>query len=70
MAGMSNLSRLSDVSRWACMAAAVLAATSLGTPALAAIPSPTGFRVDIASSPRVLEALDAKRDGEIDSQEY
>src|SRR5262245_60173108 len=50
------------------LAATLVAATS--RPALAVIPQPTGFTLDISPSARLLHALDMKNNGEISSDMY
>ena len=48
----------------------MLALAVASRPAYAVVPNPTGFRIDISSSPRVLDALDMKNDGEITASEF
>jgi hypothetical protein len=70
MLGLSTENRSSRFVRLTCGAAALLALAVASRPAHAVVPNPTGFRVDISSSPRVLDALDMKNDGEITASEF
>jgi hypothetical protein len=58
MLGLSTEKPLSGFVRLSCGAAAMLALAVASQPAYAVVPNPTGFRIDISSSPRVLDALD------------
>jgi len=70
MLGLNTERAFAGVRRLTCGAAAVLALAAASHPAFAAVPNPVGFRVDISSSPRVLDALDMKNDGEITASEF
>jgi hypothetical protein len=70
MLGLSTEKPLSGLVRLTCGAAAVVALVVASRPALAAVPNPVGFRIDISSSPRVLDALDMKNDGDINASEF
>lgn len=70
MSGMSSLGRRAGMVRLACYAVAAMAMAAVCRPALAVVPSPTGFRVDVSSSPRVLDALDMMNDEEISAEDY
>jgi hypothetical protein len=70
MLGLSTEKPLSGLVRLTCGAAAVVALAAASRPAYAVVPNPTGFRVDISSSPRVLDALDMKNDGVINASEF
>lgn len=53
------------------LAVAVVALTAAaGRTALAVVPFPTGFNVDVSPSARILDALDMNRDGLISTQMY
>lgn len=52
------------------LAVLALAVVASAREAAAVIPQPTGFQLDISPSARVLDALDAKRNGEITAQEF
>ncbi len=52
------------------LAALVLSVAADGQKALAVVPAPTGFNLDISPSARLLDALDAKRHGAINASTF
>ncbi|HYO23642.1 MAG TPA: PEP-CTERM sorting domain-containing protein [Lacipirellulaceae bacterium] len=68
MAGCFNLIRRTHASL--ALSAALVACAVAAPPAQAVVPVPTGFALDIASSARVLDALDMKRDGDISASQF
>lgn len=69
MAGFSMLGRRGAISTLA-LAALVLTLAAGAREALAVVPSPVGFQVDMSPSPRILDALDMNREGDITMSQY
>jgi hypothetical protein len=69
MAGFSMLGRRGAISTLA-LAALVLSLAGGDRAALAVVPSPVGFQLDMSPSPRILDALDMNRDSEITMSQY
>jgi hypothetical protein len=69
MAGFSMLGRRGAISTLA-FAALVVALAAGAREALAVVPTPVGFQLDMSPSPRILDALDMNREGQITMTQY